>query len=181
VRTPGKKKGAKAKENAVAAEGGAARTPAKRKPTPKKKRVDPMRLAMEQAKECYAEKENVGEGGFCRATLVVCPVVAAMQWRQEILHYTAPGELSACCAFRPFQGSSTRKPTYMMAACDGAGKEVLRRDGRGWIGRVLSDDDGLVPGFGCNAVAPAGSVRMILSGEVLLLFGCRLISSGTSP
>ena len=30
-------------------------------------------------------------GVFCRATLVVCPLVAVTQWRQEIARFTAPG------------------------------------------------------------------------------------------
>jgi hypothetical protein len=29
----------------------------------------------------------------CRATLVICPVVAVIQWRQEIARYTAPGSV----------------------------------------------------------------------------------------
>jgi hypothetical protein len=57
----------------------------------KKKRVDPLVAAMQQAKDCRAEPEEGGDDGFCRATLVVCPVVAAMQWRQEILRYTGAG------------------------------------------------------------------------------------------
>ena len=32
-------------------------------------------------------------GDFCRATLVICPLVAVIQWRQEIARYTAPGTL----------------------------------------------------------------------------------------
>jgi hypothetical protein len=56
----------------------------------KKPRVDPMRAAFEQAKDC---KADIGDEGakYCGATLVVCPVVAAMQWRQEIARYTANG------------------------------------------------------------------------------------------
>ena len=33
------------------------------------------------------------EGAFSRATLVICPLVAVIQWRQEIARYTAPGTL----------------------------------------------------------------------------------------
>jgi hypothetical protein len=35
----------------------------------------------------------------CRATLVICPVVAVIQWRQEIARYTAPGSVKVtfCC------------------------------------------------------------------------------------
>ena len=57
----------------------------------KKKRIDPLVAAMQQAKECYAEPEAQGTDGFCGATLVVCPVVAAMQWQQEIIRYTGAG------------------------------------------------------------------------------------------
>lgn len=32
-------------------------------------------------------------GQFCRATLVICPVVAVIQWRQEIARYIEPGFL----------------------------------------------------------------------------------------
>jgi hypothetical protein len=30
---------------------------------------------------------------YCKGTLVVCPVVAVIQWRQEIARFTAPGSL----------------------------------------------------------------------------------------
>ena len=33
------------------------------------------------------------EGDYCRATLVVCPLVAVIQWRQEIARFTAPGSV----------------------------------------------------------------------------------------
>jgi len=32
-------------------------------------------------------------GGFGRATLVVCPLVAVLQWRQEIERFTKPNTL----------------------------------------------------------------------------------------
>lgn len=32
-------------------------------------------------------------GEWCGATLVICPVVAVIQWRQEIEKYTTPGAL----------------------------------------------------------------------------------------
>ena len=57
----------------------------------KKARVDPMVAAMEQAKVCRVEAEEGGDKAFSNTTLVVSPVVAAMQWRQEILRYMAPG------------------------------------------------------------------------------------------
>lgn len=81
--------------------------PAKTKKSPKSKvkkpRVDPMLAAMEQAKTCRVEDEDGGDQPFCNTTLVVSPVVAAMQWRQEILRYMAPGTFcfasaSAACS-----------------------------------------------------------------------------------
>ena len=81
--------------------------PAKTKKSPKSKvkkpRVDPMLAAMEQAKTCRVEDEDGGDQPFCNTTLVVSPVVAAMQWRQEILRYMAPGmfcfaSASAACS-----------------------------------------------------------------------------------
>ncbi len=35
-------------------------------------------------------------GGYGRATLVVCPLVAVLQWRQEIERFTKPNTLKAC-------------------------------------------------------------------------------------
>eukprot|EP00892_Ulva_mutabilis_P003353 jgi/Ulvmu1/138/UM001_0142.1 len=61
---------------------------------PKAPRVDPMMAAMEQAKVCRVEAEEGGDAAFSNTTLVVCPVVAAMQWRQEILRYMAPGSIN---------------------------------------------------------------------------------------
>lgn len=37
-------------------------------------------------------------GGYGRATLVICPLVAVLQWRQEIERFTAPGTLKVCSA-----------------------------------------------------------------------------------
>eukprot|EP00891_Asterochloris_glomerata_P007270 jgi/Astpho2/7270/e_gw1.00113.3.1_t len=37
--------------------------------------------------------EGGPNGVYCRATLVVCPLVAVIQWRQEIARFTAPGAL----------------------------------------------------------------------------------------
>ena len=34
--------------------------------------------------------------GYARATLVVCPLVAVLQWRQEIERFTVPNTLKAC-------------------------------------------------------------------------------------
>ena len=33
------------------------------------------------------------QGPYCGATLVICPLVAVIQWRSEIARYTAPGAL----------------------------------------------------------------------------------------
>lgn len=38
-------------------------------------------------------------GGYGRATLVICPLVAVLQWRQEIERFTAPNTLKVC--FQP--------------------------------------------------------------------------------
>jgi SNF2-related domain len=76
----------------------APKAPKTKTPKAKKPRVDPLCAAMEQAKTCHAEEEDCGVEGFCKATLVVCPVVAAMQWRQEIARYTAPGVLCSAAA-----------------------------------------------------------------------------------
>ena len=37
-------------------------------------------------------------GGFAKATLVICPLVAVIQWGQEIARFTAPGTLKVCIA-----------------------------------------------------------------------------------
>lgn len=96
----------KAQDGIADPEHGADATPsttatAKTKPSPKSKakkpRVDPMLAAMEQAKVCRVEAEEGGDQPFSKTTLVVSPVVAAMQWRQEILRYMAPGEFPAAC------------------------------------------------------------------------------------
>lgn len=46
---------------------------------------------------------NAGaEAPYCGATLVVCPLVAVIQWRQEIARFTAPGSVKvgdSVCAF----------------------------------------------------------------------------------
>lgn len=38
--------------------------------------------------------DKLAKAGSSRTTLVVCPVVALMQWKSEILRHTAPGALS---------------------------------------------------------------------------------------
>ncbi len=40
-----------------------------------------------------ADEGNIGADGCCGATLVMCPLVAVTQWRQEIERYTNPGTL----------------------------------------------------------------------------------------
>ncbi|MEW5314236.1 MAG: hypothetical protein WDW38_005748 [Sanguina aurantia] len=45
---------------------------------------------MDQAPQ--AQPQEVGLA-FCKATLVICPVVAILQWRSEIARFTAPGTL----------------------------------------------------------------------------------------
>ncbi len=37
--------------------------------------------------------------GHCPATLVICPVVAVIQWRQEIARFTAPGSVKVPAAW----------------------------------------------------------------------------------
>jgi hypothetical protein len=46
-------------------------------------------------KAAYDERAS---GGYGRATLVICPLVAVLQWRQEIERFTAPGTLKVCSA-----------------------------------------------------------------------------------
>ncbi|WIA16278.1 hypothetical protein OEZ85_012982 [Tetradesmus obliquus] len=40
-----------------------------------------------------AQQQEEDAKGYCKATLVICPVVAVIQWRQEIARYTAPGSV----------------------------------------------------------------------------------------
>ena len=44
-------------------------------------------------KAAYDERASGGHG---RATLVICPLVAVLQWRQEIERFTPPGTLKVC-------------------------------------------------------------------------------------
>lgn len=39
---------------------------------------------------------------YCKATLVICPLVAVIQWRQEIARYVAPGGLKVSRVPQPF-------------------------------------------------------------------------------
>ena len=48
-------------------------------------------------KAAYDERAS---GGYGRATLVICPLVAVLQWRQEIERFTNPGTLKVHAAAR---------------------------------------------------------------------------------
>lgn len=50
-------------------------------------------------------------GVYCRATLVVCPLVAVIQWRQEIARFTAPGALKVGLLRRVLQPWAVRHAT----------------------------------------------------------------------
>lgn len=50
-------------------------------------------LAREVPSTMYQSANEPGKP-FCKATLVVCPVIALYQWRKEILRHTREGELS---------------------------------------------------------------------------------------
>jgi len=43
--------------------------------------------------DCYAETADDPETEYCNATLVICPLVAVVQWCQEIARHTVPGSL----------------------------------------------------------------------------------------
>ena len=47
-----------------------------------------------------------------RATLVICPLVAVIQWRQEIARFTAPGSVKVIPVCRFFRPESS--PQYML-------------------------------------------------------------------
>lgn len=49
-----------------------------------------------------------------RATLVICPVVAIIQWRQEIARYTTPGALKVFV----YHGAKRNADPKQMAAAD---------------------------------------------------------------
>ena len=48
------------------------------------------------AAEPATTEQASSSGGYGRATLVVCPLVAVLQWRQEIERFTKPNTLKAC-------------------------------------------------------------------------------------
>ena len=56
-------------------------------------KMDPLKV------ECHAEVDY--ELTYCNATLVVCPLVAVVQWCQEIMNHTLPGALKVAV----YQGS----------------------------------------------------------------------------
>ena len=45
-----------------------------------------------------AAYDKRASGGYGRATLVICPLVAVLQWRQEIERFTNPGTLKVDAA-----------------------------------------------------------------------------------
>ena len=45
--------------------------------------------------DLYAQPDD-SSAPFCKATLVICPLVAVIQWRQEIARFTAPGSVKVC-------------------------------------------------------------------------------------
>lgn len=47
------------------------------------------------------DHDAYGTGGYCGATLVLCPVVAVIQWRQEIARYTTPGAVKVAVYHGP--------------------------------------------------------------------------------
>ena len=57
----------------------------KTKKATKAKKEDPLEV------QCHAEVDNSLD--YCGATLVVCPLVAVVQWYQEIMNHTVPGTL----------------------------------------------------------------------------------------
>jgi len=46
-------------------------------------------------------------GPYSRATLVICPLVAVIQWRQEIARYVAPNALRVSCLTSALQHASS--------------------------------------------------------------------------
>lgn len=44
---------------------------------------------------CHVGVQDEEEGRWCGATLVICPLVAVIQWSQEIARFTDPGSVKA--------------------------------------------------------------------------------------
>lgn len=44
---------------------------------------------------CASAGPSTSAPAWCKATLVICPLVAVIQWRGEIARYTAPGSVKA--------------------------------------------------------------------------------------
>lgn len=59
---------------------------------------------------------------FCRATLVVCPVVALIQWRQEIARFTAPGSVKVVVYHGAKRGQLVGAGAGVRAAAAKAGR-----------------------------------------------------------
>ena len=79
---------------------------ANKKTTAKKKKEDPLEV------ECYAEVDETLE--YCGATLVVCPLVAVVQWYQEIMRHTVPGSLKVAV----YQGPKRSTDAHSISQAD---------------------------------------------------------------
>lgn len=77
----------------------------KKKPV-KKKKEDPLDV------KCYAEVDESLE--YCGATLVVCPLVAVVQWYQEIMRHTVPGALKVAV----YQGPKRSTDAHSISQAD---------------------------------------------------------------
>lgn len=72
----------------------------KKKQPAKKKKEDPLEV------DCHAEVDETLE--YCGATLVVCPLVAVVQWYQEIMRHTVPGALKVAVYQGPKRSTDAR-------------------------------------------------------------------------
>jgi hypothetical protein len=57
-----------------------------------------------------AGEASAPSGSFCRATLVVCPLVAVTQWRQEIARFTEPGEFASSLSKKFLVAAMSEQP-----------------------------------------------------------------------
>ena len=78
----------------------------KAKKAKKTKKEDPLEV------ECYAEVDETLE--YCGATLVVCPLVAVVQWYQEIMRHTVPGTLKVAV----YQGPKRSTDAHSISQAD---------------------------------------------------------------